>query len=158
MRGDTEMVKRIFLISLFILAPLVADTQAMARTPKKNQEQVIVIGRDINEKNIPLDVGNLRWAMKKTFENENIEGYFLDHIMDVELPYSMKDLFGTCIKAVRDYQNYYGYDEGSIYEKTRCMDFVERYMRSIYEGRFITSSTGEKIRVLPNYTLDFEAN
>ena len=122
------MVKCIFMITLLVFMPLFAHVEAKAEDT--TQHEVITLGRDINEKNIPLDIGKLQDSLKEAFllsYNEEIESGVFAYIMNnYNTPYSMKELFDACDKGI----------EISVEGKSaKCGDFLKRYMEKIVKRR-----------------------
>ena len=124
------MVKRILLASLFLFMPLFANG--------------MVIGSDINEKNIPLNLNVLDSSFEQVFDDSGVgfkvykERFYNDFYANVSIPFSMKDLFNICVNSTK--------------ETSKCTDFVKVYMNQI--SKF--SSVRETDLNEKNLSLDVE--
>ena len=124
------MVKRILLASLFLFMPLFANG--------------MVIGSDINEKNIPLNLNVLDSSFEQVFDDGGVgfkvykERFYNDFYANVSIPFSMKDLFNICVNSTK--------------ETSKCTDFVKVYMNQI--SKF--SSVRETDLNEKNLSLDVE--
>ena len=123
MRGDTEMVKRI-LIALCLFMPLFTHAEAKQTV---NPEDVIILGRDLDEKNIPLDLGKMEKAFEKGFSNAgtaftSLKDAFYGEIYEhCTVPFSVRELFNACFSST----NMAG----------ECTVFLKKYMELIVKKR-----------------------